>query len=87
MKFYSFYYMLTVGTRSISDEISMVELSKCFDSEERELLQQSREKDKDKDKEKTEKYKEKEDRDEGIRYYNYTIGINHSYNNLTLLLL
>lgn len=56
----------TLGTRSISDEISMVELSKCFDSEERELLQQSREKDKDKDKEKTEKYKEKEDRDEEV---------------------
>lgn len=55
----------TVGSRSISDEISMVEMSKCFDSEEREL-QQAREKDKDKDKEKTEKYKEKEDRDEGL---------------------
>ena len=38
----------------------MVEMSKCFDSEERELSQG-----KERDKEKIEKYKEKEDRDEG----------------------
>lgn len=52
--------LFTVGTRTISDEISTVELSRCFDSEEREPSQG-----KEKEKEKLDKYKEKEDRDEG----------------------
>ncbi len=52
-----------MGARSISDEISMVELSKCFDSED---LVQFQNREKDKDKEKIEKFKEREDRDEGM---------------------
>lgn len=59
-----------VGARSVSDEISMVEMSRCFDSEDRESQgrekeKEPKEKEKDKDKEKSEKYKEKEDKDEG----------------------
>lgn len=50
--------MFVVGTRTVSDEISMVELSKCLESEDRETPVIN----------KTEKIREKEDKDEGKSY-------------------